>query len=118
MKGTLSLEMVMRLICNHYQVTERDVKDKKRTKYIVKARQMFMYYSSLSTKESSTKIGQFINRNHGTVLYSINKIEGEKEHYKDVLDSIEIISKEVNSFIIPIDIDLLKLTKNYNASFI
>lgn len=79
--GMVEQEMVKNIIsivCGYYGLTEEDLASKKRTHNIVHARQLCCYLIRKYTKVSKLVIGKvFFNRDHSTVIHSINVIENE-----------------------------------------
>lgn len=68
---------VIRAVCRHYQVDEKDIKGRLRTRDVVIPRQVAMYLLREETDVSLEEIGRAMGgRDHTTVLHGIRKIEG------------------------------------------
>lgn len=67
---------IIRMVAKTYGVTATDVVSDRRTADVVRPRQVAMYLAKTLTQRSLPWIGrQFGNRDHTTVLHSVNKIE-------------------------------------------
>ena len=62
-----------------YNVLEKDLKGKGRTKDIVIPRQVAMYIMREETERSLVEIGQILGRDHTTVMHGITKTADEIE---------------------------------------
>lgn len=72
----ISLERILDVVSDTYQIGVPEIKGQKRNKDISWARQVVMYLSRYLTDASTTKIGSYIGgRNHTTVLHSYEKVQ-------------------------------------------
>ena len=63
-------DIIFRAINKELKVTKKEMLGRKRHRYIVEARQMFCLLARDLIKDGSVKIGEEIERDHATVLYS------------------------------------------------
>lgn len=69
---------IISIVCGYYGLTEEELASKRRTHNLVHARQLCCYLIRKYTKVSKLVIGKvFFNRDHSTVIHSINVIESE-----------------------------------------
>jgi len=80
-----------------YQTTPEDIKGPSRVKNIANARHVTAYMIRNLTNLSLPAIGEFLNRDHATVLASIRKIEKEISTDKEVSATIRDITSNINS---------------------
>ncbi|WP_417679132.1 chromosomal replication initiator protein DnaA [Roseibium sp.] len=72
----VKIEDIQRVVSKHYNVTKADLLSARRTRTIVRPRQIAMYLSKVMTPRSLPEIGRrFGNRDHTTVLHAVRKIE-------------------------------------------
>ena len=90
-------ETILGEISRYYQVTEEDIKGSGRQKNIATARHITAYLIRNLTNLPLSGIGDFINRDHATVLSSIRKIEGQIKTDKDMAATIRDITSNINS---------------------
>src|SRR5690606_19882417 len=70
------IEDIQRIVARHYNVSRQELVSNRRTRMIVKPRQVAMYLSKTMTPRSFPEIGRrFGGRDHTTVLHAVRKIE-------------------------------------------
>jgi len=100
-----TLDSIMTIVCRYYLVEKRLVLSKKRDKEIVMARQMFCWLSRKYTRSTFKLIGEFINRNHATVLHSVRKVDDlvdfdrEMKYDRDTIVDMNPQLNDVNGLI-------------------
>ena len=73
-----TVDDIISLVTEHYQVKLSELQSKKRTKAIAFPRQVAMYLSRKVTRHSLEEVGGFFGgRDHTTVLYAVEKIGKE-----------------------------------------
>ena len=73
---TVTIEMIQKMIADHFKMRVQDLKSKNNSKSVALPRQICMYLCKKLTKASLPSIGrEFGNKHHTTVLHSIGKIE-------------------------------------------
>jgi len=90
--GTLTIETITKVVCEHLGVAENKIRDKTRKKEIVLARQIAMFLAKELTLSSLKTIGlHFGGRDHSTVIHACNSIE-EKQNkdasFQNIVDDI------------------------------
>jgi chromosomal replication initiator protein len=74
-KGLPSMEDILTLVCEHFEVKISELQSKKRTNAIAYPRQIAMYLARQITRHSLEEIGGFFGgRDHSTVIYAIEKV--------------------------------------------
>jgi len=68
-------DLIFKAIRKEMKVNKEEIISKKRDRKLVEARQMFCLLARKHTIESSVDIGNAINRDHATVLYSISTMD-------------------------------------------
>lgn len=72
------VEDIQRVVSRHYNVPRSDLLSNRRTRIIVRPRQVAMYLAKMMTPRSLPEIGRrFGGRDHTTVLHAVRKIEGQ-----------------------------------------
>ena len=80
-----------------YHTTPEDIKGPSRVKNIANARHVAIYLIRILTNLSTNAIGDFVNRDHATVIASIRKIEKDISTDKDVSATVRDITSNINS---------------------
>jgi chromosomal replication initiator protein len=98
-QANLSIENIIRVVAEYFNLSPNDLKGKKKTQNIVSPRQFAMYIAREITDYSTTELGQaFGGRDHTTVMHSIDKIKA-KLLIDPALDStIESLKRAIKEF--------------------
>jgi chromosomal replication initiator protein len=95
-RTTTSASEVIDAVSKHYQVEEKDLMGRKRTRDVVLPRQIAMYLLREETDISLEEIGRAIGgRDHTTVMHGIKKIEAALESDIQMRASIMSIREEL-----------------------
>ena len=85
----INVNDILKAVCTYYAVKTQDVKGKRRTKEIVVPRQVAMYLIKEVTDMPFMSIGDFLGgRDHTTIMYGVEKIEGEIAHTGKVAQDV------------------------------
>ena len=91
-------EVIINETARYFSVTPEDIRGQKRTKSIANARHISIYLVRTLTNLSLNDIGTYFeDRNHTTVLASINKIEAQMKVDSGVSATIRDITSNINS---------------------
>lgn len=88
---------IVKVVAEHFGVSQEDIISKKRNSEYVIPRQICMYMIREHTTTSLDSIARILNKkDHTTILYGCKKIENEMEKNPDIKNKIEIIKKKMN----------------------
>lgn len=94
---TISLEMVMQTVSDHFHLSIDEMRSKKKSQNIVLPRQIAMYLARKLTKHSLPEIGKaFGGRDHTTVMHSCTKIEQAVHTHKEIKFSVDKLEQLLN----------------------
>ncbi|MEF2553603.1 chromosomal replication initiator protein DnaA [Aurantimonas sp. A2-1-M11] len=90
------IEDILKFVSRHYNVTRTDILSARRTRTIVRPRQIAMYLAKTMTPRSLPEIGRrFGGRDHTTVLHAVRKIEGERAKDDKLSEELDIIRRMI-----------------------
>ena len=90
------IEDILKFVSRHYNVTRTDILSARRTRSIVRPRQIAMYLAKTMTPRSLPEIGRrFGGRDHTTVLHAVRKIEGERAKDDKLSEELDIIRRMI-----------------------
>lgn len=93
-----SPEVIIDYICKYYSTDEATVRGQQRVRNAVQARQVAMYLIRSMTSLSLDDIGkEFDNRDHTTVLYSIDKVEKQMKQDSSFAEIVKELKTNINS---------------------
>ncbi|EFL89904.1 chromosomal replication initiator protein DnaA [Ahrensia sp. R2A130] len=88
------VEDIQKVVSRHYNVSKNDLLSNRRTRIIVRPRQIAMYLSKMLTPRSLPEIGRrFGGRDHTTVLHAVRKIEGLLKEETQLAHEIELLKR-------------------------
>lgn len=91
------IEDIQRIVARHYNVSRQELVSNRRTRVIVKPRQIAMYLSKTLTPRSFPEIGRrFGGRDHTTVLHAVRKIEELVGEDTKLSHEIELLKRLIN----------------------
>lgn len=93
----VSIETIQKQVANYYNIRVSDILSKKRTRSLVRPRQMAMYLSKELTDKSLPEIGEaFGGKDHTTVLYAHKKVlllfDEKPEFLEDKLKLVNVLT--------------------------
>ena len=91
------IEDIQRIVARHYNVSKNELLSNRRTRTIVKPRQVAMYLSKVLTPRSLPEIGRrFGGRDHTTVLHAVRKIETQSGADTTLAQELELLRRLIN----------------------
>ncbi|MDH6265015.1 chromosomal replication initiator protein [Rhizobium sp. SG_E_25_P2] len=91
------IEDIQRIVARHYNVSRQELVSNRRTRVIVKPRQVAMYLSKTLTPRSFPEIGRrFGGRDHTTVLHAVRKIEELLSSDQKLSQEVELLRRLIN----------------------
>ncbi len=89
-RKNISPEKVINVVSEVFELNPKDIKGKKRTAYIAKARQTAMFILRETLEIPFEKAAKCVNRkDHTTVLHACEKIKAEMEKDRDLANKID-----------------------------
>ncbi len=92
---TVSVDTIRKLVCKHYQVSHEELKSKSRKRSVVFPRQVAMFLSRKFTHASLQVIGMEYNRDHATVLHSINNLTKQMNTTVKTRLEVEYLTEQI-----------------------
>jgi len=91
------IEDIQRIVARHYNVSKTELLSNRRTRTIVKPRQVAMYLAKVLTPRSLPEIGRrFGGRDHTTVLHAVRKIETVSGTDNTLAQEIELLKRLIS----------------------
>ncbi|RIY00813.1 chromosomal replication initiator protein DnaA [Aureimonas flava] len=90
------IEDILKFVSRHYNVSRTDILSARRTRTIVRPRQIAMYLAKTMTPRSLPEIGRrFGGRDHTTVLHAVRKIEAERAGDEKLSEELDVIRRMI-----------------------
>ena len=88
------IEDILRIVSRHYKVPRNDLLSSRRSRDVVRPRQIAMYLAKSLTSRSLPEIGRrFGGRDHTTVLHSVRKVEQMMKDDSELTQEIELLKR-------------------------
>jgi chromosomal replication initiator protein len=93
----VKIEDIQKIVSRHYNVSKADLLSSRRTRTIVRPRQIAMYLSKTLTPRSLPEIGRrFGGRDHTTVLHAVRKVEEMMQGDQHLAEEIELLKRMID----------------------
>lgn len=90
------MDRTIREVCEHYKITRLDIISQRRTKNVLKPRQVAMYLIKQLSVRSLPEIGRaFGGKDHTTIWHAVRKIEGLVESDACLAAEIEYLKAKI-----------------------
>ncbi|MDY8109649.1 chromosomal replication initiator protein DnaA [Fulvimarina sp. 2208YS6-2-32] len=90
------IEDILKFVSRHYNISRTDILSARRTRTIVRPRQIAMYLAKTMTPRSLPEIGRrFGGRDHTTVLHAVRKIEAERGKDDVFSEELDVIRRMI-----------------------
>ncbi|MEM1376823.1 MAG: chromosomal replication initiator protein DnaA [Pseudomonadota bacterium] len=88
------IEDIQRVVAQHYNIPKNEMLSNRRTRTVVRPRQIAMYLSKVMTLRSLPEIGRrFGGRDHTTILHAVRKVEELKGGDAKLAKEIELLRR-------------------------
>jgi len=82
-EAKVSIDNIQTLVCKYFKISKNEMLSSRRSRYLVRPRQVAIYLSKILTSKSLPEIGRdFSNRDHTTVIHSVKTIERLRNYFK------------------------------------
>ena len=90
-------EMILRVVCEHFDVRTSSILSRKKSAGLVTPRQVIMYICREYTDATLETIAKLLGKkDHSTVLYGVEKIKNEMATNGELKGNVDIILKKLN----------------------
>ncbi len=95
-EGTLTIELIQSEVCRFEGLTLSELTGDKRTRRVVRPRQIAMYLARELTDASLPQIGRaFGGRDHTTVMYAVQKVRDQMNAEGEVLTAVQTLTQRL-----------------------
>ena len=91
-----TIDKIFAAVYKKYNISKEDIKGKKRVKNIIWARQVTIYLIREITSLSFPSIGEIVDKDHSTVMYSYNNVCKRMETDNSISIEIAELTKEIS----------------------
>lgn len=96
-RKAITVDLIKKLVCDEYRLSEEDLVSPSRKQKIVKPRQVAIYLARKYTDQPLKTIGRSFNRYHATAIYSINAVEKQLKQQGGFSEQMNHLYKKLES---------------------
>ena len=92
----ITIDNIQTLVCKYFKISKNEMLSSRRSRYLVRPRQVAIYLSKILTTKSLPEIGrEFSNRDHTTVIHSVKTIEKLKCDNDEISNGINYLKNQI-----------------------
>ena len=92
----ITIDNIQTLVCKYFKISKNEMLSSRRSRYLVRPRQVAIYLSKILTTKSLPEIGrEFSNRDHTTVIHSVKTIEKLKTDNNEISTGISYLKNQI-----------------------
>ena len=92
----ITIDNIQTLVCKYFKISKNEMLSSRRSRYLVRPRQVAIYLSKILTTKSLPEIGrEFSNRDHTTVIHSVKTIEKLKTDNNEISNGISYLKNKI-----------------------
>ncbi|MDO5475812.1 MAG: chromosomal replication initiator protein DnaA [Eubacteriales bacterium] len=96
-QNIITPDMILRVVCEHYDVRAANILSRKKNAPLVVPRQVIMYICREYTDATLEQIAKLLGkRDHSTVMHGVDKIRNEMTTNAELKGNVEVILKKLN----------------------
>ena len=95
-EAKVSIDNIQTLVCKYFKISKNEMLSSRRSRYLVRPRQVAIYLSKILTSKSLPEIGrEFSNRDHTTIIHSVKTIEKLKVENSEINNGISYLKNQI-----------------------
>ena len=95
-ENKVTIDIIQTLVCKYFKISKNEMLSSRRSRYLVRPRQIAIYLTKILTSKSLPEIGrEFSNRDHTTIIHSVKTIEKIKEKDSSMVDNINKLKNQI-----------------------
>ena len=95
-ENKVTMDVIQTEVCKFFKISKNEMLSSRRSRYLVRPRQVAIYLSKILTSKSLPEIGrEFSNRDHTTIIHSVKTIEKLKEKDPDMIANIDKLKNQI-----------------------
>jgi len=95
-ENKITIDYIQTLVCKYFKISKNEMLSSRRSRYLVRPRQVAIYLSKILTSKSLPEIGrEFSNRDHTTIIHSVKTIEKLKIENNEIGSGINHLKNQI-----------------------
>ena len=95
-ENKVTIDLIQTEVCKFFKISKNEMLSSRRSRYLVRPRQIAIYLTKILTSKSLPEIGrEFSNRDHTTIIHSVKTIEKLKDKDLEMVDNINKLKNQI-----------------------
>jgi len=95
-ENKVTIDLIQSTVCKFFKISKNEMLSSRRSRYLVRPRQIAIYLTKILTSKSLPEIGrEFSNRDHTTIIHSVKTIEKLKENDPEMTNNINNLKNQI-----------------------
>ena len=95
-ENKVTIDLIQTIVCKFFKISKNEMLSSRRSRYLVRPRQVAIYLTKILTSKSLPEIGrEFSNRDHTTIIHSVKTIEKLKENDPEMVENINKLKNQI-----------------------
>jgi chromosomal replication initiator protein len=95
-ENKVTIDLIQSSVCKFFKISKNEMLSSRRSRYLVRPRQVAIYLTKILTSKSLPEIGrEFSNRDHTTIIHSVKTIEKLKEKDPEMTNNINNLKNQI-----------------------
>ena len=95
-ENKVTIDSIQSIVCKFFKISKNEMLSSRRSRYLVRPRQIAIYLTKILTSKSLPEIGrEFSNRDHTTIIHSVKTIEKLKEKDTEMNNNINNLKNQI-----------------------
>jgi len=95
-ENKVTIDLIQSTVCKFFKISKNEMLSSRRSRYLVRPRQIAIYLTKILTSKSLPEIGrEFSNRDHTTIIHSVKTIEKLKEKDLEMNNNINNLKNQI-----------------------
>ena len=95
-ENKVTIDTIQTIVCRFYKISKNEMLSPRRSRYLVRPRQIAIYLSKMLTSKSLPEIGRsFSNRDHTTVIHSVKTIDRLRKEDNELNINIDSLKNKI-----------------------
>ena len=95
-ENKVTIDLIQTTVCKFFKISKNEMLSSRRSRYLVRPRQVAIYLTKILTSKSLPEIGrEFSNRDHTTIIHSVKTIEKLKQNNPEMVENINKLKNQI-----------------------
>ena len=95
-ENKVTIDFIQSIVCKFFKISKNEMLSSRRSRYLVRPRQVAIYVTKILTSKSLPEIGrEFSNRDHTTIIHSVKTIEKLKKDDLELSKNIDNLKNQI-----------------------